>query len=99
MLLINCPWCGPRDEQEFHCGGQSHIARPGPPETVSDETWSRYLYERDNPRGVHSERWLHRYGCGRWFNMLRDTTSHKILVIYQMHEPRPSLSGAEGEVA
>ena len=24
MLLIRCPWCGPRDETEFHYGGQAH---------------------------------------------------------------------------
>ncbi len=25
MLLIACPWCGPRDETEFNCGGEGHI--------------------------------------------------------------------------
>ncbi|MGZ8625813.1 MAG: sarcosine oxidase subunit delta, partial [Actinomycetota bacterium] len=24
MLLIPCPWCGPRDEVEFRYGGQAH---------------------------------------------------------------------------
>jgi sarcosine oxidase subunit delta len=28
MLLIACPHCGPRDEAEFVCGGQTDIARP-----------------------------------------------------------------------
>ncbi|MEB0164296.1 sarcosine oxidase subunit delta, partial [Glaciimonas sp. CA11.2] len=28
MLLITCPWCGPRAESEFHCGGEADIARP-----------------------------------------------------------------------
>ena len=28
MLLIDCPWCGPRDETEFHYGGQAHVAYP-----------------------------------------------------------------------
>ncbi|MEX1147998.1 MAG: sarcosine oxidase subunit delta [Sphingomonadales bacterium] len=36
MLRIECPWCGVRDETEFHCGGQSHVTRPGPAEDVSD---------------------------------------------------------------
>ena len=31
MLLIPCPWCGPRDEIEFHYGGEAHIARPADP--------------------------------------------------------------------
>ncbi|MGH6719268.1 MAG: sarcosine oxidase subunit delta, partial [Alphaproteobacteria bacterium] len=35
MLLIACPFCGPRDETEFRCGGESHIIRPGPAPEVS----------------------------------------------------------------
>ena len=34
MLLITCPWCGPREEVEFHYGGQAHVRlprRPGAP--------------------------------------------------------------------
>jgi sarcosine oxidase subunit delta len=91
MLLIPCPWCGPRDEIEFRCGGQSHLARPGPPEAVSDAEWTEYLYVRDNPKGVHFERWVHRYGCRQWFNLARDTTSHAILAAYRMGEPRPEI--------
>ena len=29
MLLITCPWCGPRDETEFHYGGQAGRGLPG----------------------------------------------------------------------
>ena len=29
MLQIRCPWCGPREENEFHYGGEAHIAYPG----------------------------------------------------------------------
>ena len=28
MLQLNCPFCGLRDEAEFSCGGEAHIARP-----------------------------------------------------------------------
>ena len=28
MLLITCPWCGPREQSEFSCGGEAHIVRP-----------------------------------------------------------------------
>jgi sarcosine oxidase subunit delta len=31
MLLIECPWCGPRDEIEFSYGGEAHRVRPGDP--------------------------------------------------------------------
>jgi len=93
MLLIPCPYCGPRDELEFHCGGQSHIERPGPPEQVSDQTWGEYLFFRENPKGVHFERWVHDAGCRQWFNLARDTVSHRILAVYRMGDPKPVLGG------
>jgi sarcosine oxidase subunit delta len=89
MLLIPCPWCGRRDENEFACGGQSHIARPGPPEAVSDAEWGAYLFERINPKGVHYERWVHRFGCGQWFNLARDTVTHEVKAVYRMGERKP----------
>ena len=92
MLLITCPWCGERDEVEFHCAGESHIVRPGPPEAVSDEEWGNYLYQRINPKGVHFERWVHRFGCRRWFNVARSTVTHQILAVYRMDESAPSMS-------
>ena len=44
MLLIDCPYCGPRDEHEFSCGGEAHIARPLEPDSLSDEQWADYLF-------------------------------------------------------
>ena len=29
MQLIECPWCGAREETEFHYGGEAHVALPG----------------------------------------------------------------------
>jgi len=87
MLRIECPWCGVRDEPEFSYGGESHIARPPP--GCSDEAWSRYLFFRSNPKGEHAERWCHSFGCGQWFNVLRDTVTHEIVATYRMGEPRP----------
>jgi heterotetrameric sarcosine oxidase delta subunit len=94
MLNIDCPWCGPRAEIEFRCGGQSHVIRPAAPESVDDETWGRYLSERINPKGVHLERWLHRAGCRRWFNIARDTATHEIKAVYRMDEAAPVLPRA-----
>lgn len=91
MLLIECPFCGKRPELEFACGGEAHIARPGPPDAVSAETWSHYLYYRDNPRGLTFERWHHRGGCGQWFNAARDTLTHAITATYPMGAPRPEI--------
>ena len=78
MMLIRCPWCGPRDEVEFRCGGQDGIAYPADPDAVSDEDWAEFLFMRDNPKGPHEERWVHSAGCRRWFGMVRDTVTHEI---------------------
>ncbi len=91
MLLIDCPFCGPRAELEFACGGQAHIARPGPPASVSAEEWEQYLYYRDNPKGLARERWHHRGGCGQWFNAVRDTVTHEFKATYPMGASAPEV--------
>ncbi|HEX9851663.1 MAG TPA: sarcosine oxidase subunit delta [Woeseiaceae bacterium] len=77
MLIIDCPWCGERDETEFSCGGEAGIARPLRPESLSDAEWGDYLFMRSNPRGEHRELWNHAYGCRRWFVAVRDTVSYR----------------------
>ncbi|MEV5955763.1 sarcosine oxidase subunit delta family protein [Streptomyces sp. NPDC051987] len=89
MLLIPCPWCGPRDETEFHYGGQAHVPYPENPAALTDEEWARYLFFRDNPKGPFAERWSHAAGCRRWFNAVRDTSTNEILTVYRTGEPRP----------
>lgn len=89
MLLIDCPWCGPRDEVEFGYGAEAHIVRPAAPETLPDEAWADYLFMRKNTKGVYLERWVHSHGCRRWFNMARDTHSHEILAVYRIGEAPP----------
>ncbi|WP_086726524.1 sarcosine oxidase subunit delta family protein [Streptomyces carpinensis] len=89
MLLISCPWCGPRDEAEFHYGGQAHVPYPEEPAALTDEEWARYLFFRDNPKGPFAERWSHAAGCRRWFNAVRDTATNEILAVYKAGEPRP----------
>lgn len=93
MMQIECPWCGPREEIDFRCAGESHIQRPGPAEEVSDARWAEYLFARSNPKGIIYERWLHVFGCRRWFNVARDTVTHEIHAVYQMHEPAPKIAG------
>jgi sarcosine oxidase subunit delta len=90
MMQLTCPCCGARDESEFLCAGTSHIARPGL--AASDQEWGEYLFFRDNPKGVHRERWRHAYGCGLWFNVARDTVTHAILAVYPITAPPASLA-------
>ena len=78
MLRIPCPFCGERDESEFHFGGEPK-PRPGPAEQVEDATWGAYLYDRANDKGPHEEIWHHLGGCRRVFVLTRDTVTHAIL--------------------
>ena len=82
MLLIPCPWCGPREDDEFTFGGQADISRPADPDALSDEAWAEYLFMRDNRRGLHREQWCHTAGCRRWFIVERDTSTNRILGVH-----------------
>lgn len=82
MLIIPCPHCGPRTEDEFSYGGQAHIPYPEDPSALTDEEWAQYLFYRDNPRGLYRERWCHSAGCRKWFNAERDTRTYEITSTY-----------------
>ena len=95
MLLIDCPHCGPRNETEFHYGGQAHIAYPEDPHTLDERGWAEYLFYRDNPKGMFAERWQHGAGCRKWFNALRDTSTYEFTATYGIGEPRPDVNAPE----
>lgn len=87
MFLIHCPYCGEdREEEEFHAAGEAHIARPLDPDACSDKEWGDYLYFRRNPRGFFRELWVHAAGCGKYFNIARDTATYEIHGSYRIGE-------------
>jgi len=94
MFVIKCPYCGERDQTEFSCHGESHIARPENPNEVSDKQWGEYLFFRSNPKGMHYERWTHDHGCRQWFNVQRHTVTDKIIQTYKMGASKPEDSNA-----
>ena len=89
MLIIDCPNCGPRHENEVGYGGQAHVAYPDDPAALSDEQWAHYVFFRDNTKGRFAERWNHSLGCRRWFHALRDTTTYRFERVYRLDDPRP----------
>jgi len=91
VFLIGCPWCGPRQQIEFHCHGEAHVTRPNDPDAISDAEWADYLFSRVNTLGIHYERWVHSHGCRRWFNVARDTATDRILAVYRMGEAAPKV--------
>jgi heterotetrameric sarcosine oxidase delta subunit len=97
MLRLPCPWCGPRDETEFHYGGQADVAYPPEPAVLSDEEWAAYLFFRDNPQGPYAERWSHAVGCRRWFSLVRDTRTYEVLAAGTATSPfAPTPFGSAG---
>ena len=81
MLRFKCTICKTLvDETELTAGGEAHIKRVGP--GSSDEEFYSYLFERKNPRGVHFERWLHQFGCGKWFIAARCTLTMRVFGTY-----------------
>lgn len=92
MLLIYCPHCGEhREEEEFHCKGQAHIARPADPDNLSDKEWGEYMYFRTNPKGLSHEIWYHSIGCRKFFNVTRNTVTYEIKEVYKIGE-KPSIT-------
>jgi len=78
MLIIACPYCGPRVQAEFTYGG-ADLPRPAPED--STEAWFAYVYLRDNPKGPHAELWQHSAGCRTWLRVRRDTRSHDVIAV------------------
>jgi heterotetrameric sarcosine oxidase delta subunit len=77
MMQLSCPWCGPRNVNEFHHDGPLH-RRPDPAATTADE-WRHYLYIRQNPHGVVEERWYHAAGCRKFLIVKRDTRTNTVI--------------------
>ena len=77
MIRITCPYCGPRDHQEFAYVGDATLTRPA--DDAGADAWYDFVYLRDNPRGPHLEYWQHVHGCRAFVKVLRDTLTHEIL--------------------
>lgn len=78
MQKFPCPFCGERDETEFHFIVEAGKPRPEPATEVSNEKWAAYLHMGKAPKGEAKEIWLHGT-CGLYFIMTRDTVSRDII--------------------
>ncbi|MFN3661711.1 sarcosine oxidase subunit delta [Yoonia sp.] len=81
MLILHCPCCyTDADETDLHAGGQAHLKRHATGST--DDQFEEYMFMRENPKGVHFERWRHVYGCGKWFLAARCTATLEVFGTY-----------------
>ncbi|MFW2586665.1 sarcosine oxidase subunit delta [Sagittula sp. SSi028] len=88
MLIFTCPYCGvAAEETELTAGGEAHLTRFGP--GSSDDDFESYLFTRENPKGVHFERWRHANGCGKWFHAARCTVTLEVFGTYPAQTTQP----------
>jgi heterotetrameric sarcosine oxidase delta subunit len=73
--MIRCPICGERSVYEFLFGGEV-LRRPSA--DASDLDWYKYAYGKKNVHGVAKEWCYHRFGCKRWFLVVRDTSNNNV---------------------
>jgi methylglutamate dehydrogenase subunit B len=71
-MLIECPFCGPRDGAEFEF--RNTVAPSG---TSAAER----LYLRRAEPGCSIEHWQHLRGCRAWLELTRDLASDQVLVV------------------
>ena len=90
MLLIPCPWCGPREHDEFSFGGEAPGRRPADPAALDDEAWTVYLFTSANVMGAGRYLVCHTGGCGQWFAVTLNTLTH------EMRDPTPVRTAAGG---
>ena len=79
MKIMPCPLNGPRNIQEFVCGG---AVEPHPdPNRCSDREWTEFVWMEENVAGVVREWWCH-VATAYWFIAERNTVTDEILATY-----------------
>ncbi|MCV6591502.1 MAG: sarcosine oxidase subunit delta [Silicimonas sp.] len=85
MQRFPCPFCGLRDEREFHFVGELGKTRPDTSGPVSDEDWAHYLHMHRNEKGCVREVWMHTT-CAELFAMERDSVTMEVLGTTQLRK-------------
>jgi sarcosine oxidase subunit delta len=57
MKIINCPMNGPRNAQEFVCGGE--VKQLPDVRDAGAQQWADYIFMENNSAGVVREWWCH----------------------------------------
>lgn len=94
MFLIDCPYCGMRDQSEFSNAGEAHRIRETRADDMTDAQWADFLFMRKNTKGLYAERWYHAAGCRKFFNQLRNSASDEVLATYKIGAKPPKVTTA-----
>ncbi|MDD9910515.1 MAG: sarcosine oxidase subunit delta [Ahrensia sp.] len=77
-MLLTCPYCGLRDQSEFTYRGDANARRPSFADE-SIEAHAAYVFDRENPSGLHEEIWNHTSGCRNHIKVVRNVTTHEVV--------------------
>lgn len=78
MQIFTCPFCGPRNETEFHFVAEAGKTRPDTTADISGADWATYLHAQRNEKGLVREVWMHTT-CSEMFIMERDSVTMDVL--------------------
>ncbi len=95
MIVVPCPYCGPRNASELQCVGEA-TSQPDP-NAASPEQWRSYLYLRRNLADWTVETWYHRAGCRRYFTVERHTVTNEIRSSRPVAQPPTEAKPEHGE--
>lgn len=80
MRRLDCPFCGPRELEEFHF--LKTRAEP-------DATPFGDVYQRINRVDASSEHWQHVSGCRAWLLVTRNPSTGEVLDVKRLSEVAP----------
>jgi len=78
VQIFPCPFCGERNEREFHFAGEAGKTRPDTTTEISDVAWAAYLYNQKNIKGAVREVWMH-LSCAELFILERDSITMDVV--------------------
>ena len=94
-MLMRCPWCGPRELEEFRFRS---VATDG-----HDATPYARVYERVNTPESSIEYWQHERGCRAWLVVHRNPSTAEVLDVRLLmardRESAPVAAAAPGHGA
>lgn len=88
MQVFPCPFCGPRNETEFHFMAEAGKVRPDTTQAINDAQWAAYLHSQRNEKGTVREVWMH-LPCQELFIMERDSVTMEVLGLTALRKGAP----------
>lgn len=88
MQRFPCPFCGLRDEREFHFVAEAGKVRPDTSREVGAADWASYLHGQRNEKGPVREVWMH-LTCAEMFVMTRDSVTMEVRGTEQLRTDAP----------